>query len=113
MGEAISKGRQEYSRWIDNHDGFNIRDEHFFNSVIFVHGDDAIQVSSTYARMQVPKTAWFIEVSGNLTAKANLKVPFPRTIGPSRADILCRVPLSTQQLVDEAPLSNLFWWKST
>merc|ERR1712137_745857 len=39
--QAMATRQMQYSRWVDNHDGFNIRDEHFFNI------DNLLQESST------------------------------------------------------------------
>lgn len=111
--DAVYRGDMSYSRWIDNHDGFNIRDEHFFNRDAFLGAEFYVQMSSAYARVQVPQTMWAIELSGNNSALASPFIDPFRMIRPAPSDLLCRVSLSGGNVMDESPFSTQFWWKST
>jgi len=103
-----------YSRWLDNHDGFNVVDKTYFNYDAFRGQDFLIQVADMYTRVQIPETYWNMEFSGEMSV--SLSEPFTiipnRTVGPALADKVCRVPLSGR-LEDEDPFSDEFWWKST
>lgn len=109
---GIRAASYSYTRWLDNHDGFNIQHQDDLDSEYYVKSDFTLQMGGVFTRFYVPGTVWNVEVSGELLEDANKDVDRIRAVGPPNSDKWCRVPL-TGEYVDEQPISLSFWWKST
>lgn len=106
----VSKGEYDYTRWIDNHDGFNCVPE-AINETFLFESEFAVQKGGMFSRLLIPKTCWAIELSGMAATEYVKQLEASRTFKTANADFTCRVPLGER--TDEAPFSSRFWWKST
>lgn len=103
-----------YTRWIDNHDGFNFDNTTFFDTLAFSAGTGLVQKGSVFSRLQVPRTVWNVELSGDEVFSATAELSAGRVVdAPFADDNVCRVPTSGVPVSEEGRLSPLFWWKST
>lgn len=108
---GVGAGSYDYTRWLDNHDGFNIELEDHMDTQFYLNSSFYIERGGVFTRFIVPGTLWSIELSGSLVQEANLRVNTDRGVGVPSSDDWCRVP--TGDVTDETPFSLDFWWKST
>lgn len=112
--QGMKDYNNEYSRWADNHDGVIFDDDtmQYFDTLGFSRGTDIVQRGQVFVRMQVPSTAWLVEVSGDPIYSIVDEVfeSRPDRFFEAQSDVA-----SCRELREsgEGRLSPLFWWKAT
>lgn len=111
--KAVQQGQYDYTRWMDNHDGFQLEPE-IINVDYFMENDFPVQKGGVFSRVLIPRTSWAMELSGDVIIAASQQIAENdpgRTFKVANADFVCRVPLGDK--VDDTQFSPRFWWKST